>query len=269
MVVLLLRCKDLDVNPTRYTPLMLAAMYGHTKTMELLLKGPRLVNKRDPRTCCSALMLAAIKNKLDAVRMLLNHPEIDLNLQEYSSGNTALIHRAQRGYSGVVELLLARGADMEVLQYKTKGTALNIAVCYGQTSIVQTLPEHGADHRRTDYLGAGILHWAASTGRPDILRVLLEFDKTLDVNMQDANGKTPLHDTARQGSIGTATILLETPGLRKIPATPLMAEMASLARPVNFQLVNIPVPNRTLMSMAMISRDLMPWKRGLGSSNAN
>jgi hypothetical protein len=48
------------------------------------------------------------------------------------------------------------------------------------------------------------------------------------------------------------------PGLRKMPATPLIATMASLARPVNLQLVNIPVPNRTLMSMAMIPRDLMP-----------
>ena len=218
MVNLLLQCKDLDVNPlnTRYTPLMLATMYGYTEITKMLLEEPRLqINKRDTLAGLSALIIAADGNQLDAVQMLLSHPEIDINLQENTSGNTALVYSAQRGHDGVVEKLLARGADMEVLQYKTNDTALIRAVDYGHASIVQTLLEHGADHHRKDYLGRGMLHSAAASGQPEVLRVLLEFDETLDVNMQDRKGKTTLHDTARHdlaeedSSIDAAKILLE------------------------------------------------------------
>jgi ankyrin repeat domain-containing protein 50 len=54
-----------------------------------------------------------------------------------------------------------------------------------------------------------MIHGAAVNGRTAILRILLESSNGFDVNAQDVNGKTTLHDAARFGYYDTIEVLLE------------------------------------------------------------
>jgi ankyrin repeat domain-containing protein 50 len=215
IVKLLLEQKDINVNIShsrrmQYTPLMLAALYGYTGVVKLLLSMPQLeINKcwSDPQGM-TALMLAACNNELEVVETLLTHPGIDIDYQE-PRGSTALIYAAEGGYADIVEALLDHGANTEVLQKDTEGTALLRAIDENSIPVVELLLRRGANVHHKDCFGRGMLHGAACNGRTEIIRILLDFDKTLDVNMRDVSGKTTLHDVARLGYEETAATLLE------------------------------------------------------------
>ncbi|PLB55742.1 ankyrin [Aspergillus steynii IBT 23096] len=145
------------------TPLMIASTYGYTGIIRLLLLAPQLEINQE-----------SLSSEIDAVQLLLNH-----------SGTTALIYAAQRGDRKIAEALLDKGADMEVSQKESGGTALH-----------QMLLGRGANVHHQDNFGRSPLHSAACNGRTELVRILLEFDKSLDVNLQDNNGKTTLHDVA-------------------------------------------------------------------------
>jgi ankyrin repeat protein len=214
VIKLLLKQGATDVNLTvsEYTPLMVASLNGHVGIVKAFLRIPLLeINKGSTESGTTALMLAAMYNEPEAVEALLTHPDIDINLQD-SSGSTALISAAEDGYRRVVEILLNKGANTEMKQLGSEGTALNRAIDYNQVSVVQLLLDRGANVHHTDVFKRGMLHSAACNGQYEVLEVLLRFDETLDVNMQDVDGKTTLHDAARVGSELTTRLLLEYGG---------------------------------------------------------
>ncbi|KAL4733879.1 ankyrin repeat-containing domain protein [Aspergillus similis] len=216
VVRFLLDQKDIDVNMpaarwSRYTPLMLAAVYGHDDYVSMLLANPKIdVNYASPEGS-TALILAARAGATGAARLLLAHPKIEIDHAD-SSGSTALTGAAENGYYDSVEALLDAGADTEVQQEGSNGTAIMRAIDYGHTFIVQLLVDRGANVHHKDVFDRGLLHSAAVNRRADILRILLKHDPTLDVNMQDVHGKTTLHDIARMGDLETVDVLLEAGG---------------------------------------------------------
>ncbi|KAJ5175119.1 uncharacterized protein N7482_000996 [Penicillium canariense] len=211
IVKLLLDRDEIEVNlrVTEYTPLMIAAYQGHFEVVKLLLRKPGLeINKRSKTRETTALMLAALGNETDVLGALLTHPDLDINIQD-RAGSTALLMAAEDGHRRIVEILLDHGADTEVQQEGTLGTALNRAIDYNQIPVVQLLLDRGANIHHKDVFQRGMLHSAAINAQSEILQILLDFDNTLDVNMQDVHGKTTLHDAARSGSDTTTKILLE------------------------------------------------------------
>ncbi|KAL3478902.1 ankyrin repeat-containing domain protein [Aspergillus californicus] len=214
VVQLLLAQKDIDVNIADYswsnlTPLMITAMYGYVEFARLLVDRPDIdINKEclypDGAT---ALVLAARAGMTDVANILLTHPDVDINHQ-VREGSTALTWAAQEGYYQVVEALLDKGADTELLQSGSNGTAIMRAIDANHVAVVQLLANRGANLHHKDVFDRGLLHSAAVNRRWRILEILLAHDKTLDVNMQDANGKTTLHDIARMGDRKTTELLL-------------------------------------------------------------
>ncbi|KAL4802456.1 ankyrin repeat-containing domain protein [Aspergillus unguis] len=215
---LLIDEEDIDVNVASakwsgYNPLMVAAASGLTECLELLLAHKNIdVNQECIRPQGgTALIFAAQQGETGTTKALLTHPDLNINHADYS-GSTALTWAAQDGFYEIVEALLNNGADTEVEQDGTKGTAIMRAIDTNHVSVVKLLIQHGANVHQKDCFERGLLHSAAVNQRAEIIRILLKHDPTLDVNMQDVNGMTTMHDIARSGNLETIEVLLEHGG---------------------------------------------------------
>jgi ankyrin repeat protein len=83
---------------------------------------------------------------------------------------------------------------------------LHAAVSAGQADAASLLLERGARADRVaPRLGMAPIHTAAAKGA-DVLGVLL--DRPLDVNLPDADGRTPLHHAVQRGDIASVKLLL-------------------------------------------------------------
>ena len=81
---------------------------------------------------------------------------------------------------------------------------LMMAALKGQTAMVQALIDRDADVNKT---GWAPLHYAATNGHLDIMRLLL--DKHAYIDAASPNGTTPLMMAAHYGSPGAVKVLLE------------------------------------------------------------
>ncbi|WP_428624805.1 ankyrin repeat domain-containing protein [Sedimenticola sp.] len=98
-----------------WTPLMKAALNGHTKAAAELMDagaGLDLVDKGG----YTALMLAASNNHVELVKSLLARGA-NPNLQESTKGWTALIWAAKRGHLESVSALISAEADKEITDF--------------------------------------------------------------------------------------------------------------------------------------------------------
>jgi uncharacterized protein len=88
-----------------------AAGQGDIVTLELYLAAGEYIDIQDPSTGATALMAAIQGGRLDAVRYLLAHAA-RVNIRD-ANGSTALMCAANSGDCDVVRALLAAGADRE------------------------------------------------------------------------------------------------------------------------------------------------------------
>ena len=94
----------LDVRDEGFTPLLVAAQFGHTEVCKLLLEtGKANVKETTP------------------------------------DGFTPLLHAAQSGHNEVCELLLANGSDLEERLPRALDTALHEAAIDGNQSLLELL----------------------------------------------------------------------------------------------------------------------------------
>ena len=209
---LLLSHRELDVNaihPRRYnrTALMLAAASGKIEIVNALLDQPGIKADRKDMEGNTALSLATIAGDSDIVTSLLEHEDIDIDSQN-SLGSTALMFAVAAKGGGketidkivIATLLLDKGADSSIKDREGGGTAILRAVDVGSKTMVKLLLDYNANADVHDDLNRGLLHSAAlnDDGDEGIAQLLLE--QGLDVNAQDQNGKTPLHDAGRIGN---------------------------------------------------------------------
>ena len=222
VVKLLLSHQELDVNaihPRRYnrTALMLAAVSGKIEIVNALLDRPGIKVDRRDLDGNTALSLATIAGYSDIVESLLEHKDIDINSQN-SLGSTALMFAvtAKGGREETADnlriatILMEKGADSSIKDREGGGTAILRAVDAEDMAMVQLLLYYNANVGIHDDLNRGLLHSAAlnTNGDTGIVKLLLE--KGLDVDAQDQNGKTPLHDAGRIGNYKVAKVLLDS-----------------------------------------------------------
>ncbi|KAK1143521.1 hypothetical protein N8T08_006327 [Aspergillus melleus] len=211
MVKLLVEQDRIAINimHTRWSqqaPLMIASTYGYTGVIRLLLDAPQLnINQEcsDPQGA-TALILAALSSEADAVQLLLTHSAVNVNHQDHS-GTTALIYAAHRGDRKVAEKEQTPG----FAKMTREGQRYIVQLIKMQSLSQSYCSDVGANVHHKDAFGRSPLHTAACNGRTKIMRILLEFDKSLDVNMQEKNGETTLHDVALCAHMDTARFLLE------------------------------------------------------------
>jgi ankyrin repeat protein len=126
--------------PDGFTPLGLAAFFGHVEVAHALLHAGADVNAASHNALKVAPLHSAVASRqTDLSRLLVEHGA-DVNAKQQEDF-TPLMEAAQNGDLEIVNLLLASGADPQVV--KSGGqTALDIAQAAGHQQIVDALRRH-------------------------------------------------------------------------------------------------------------------------------
>ncbi|GMH45141.1 hypothetical protein BSKO_13098 [Bryopsis sp. KO-2023] len=124
------------------------------------------------------------------------------------SGRTALHWAAWRDQAEIAKDLLSAGANVTVAT-RRGWTALHFAAIHGSTATAKTLLENGADPS-VGTIGSDetpLLMAASMNDASDIVAMLLEAGAEID--HQDVQGETALHEAVAYGSINSTTLLLQ------------------------------------------------------------
>ena len=165
-----------------WSPLGLAVLGGHTRTVQVLLeaeewRGTELstssVSKHMGRSG-EALLLAVKEDLVEIVKLLVT-AHVNLDFQD-AQGETALHIAARYGHELCCNLLLSgthgRKASTEVIEQTFGWTPLHVASVDGSFEIVKMLIMAGADPGRTDHSGWTAKEHAALRGHITIAREL-------------------------------------------------------------------------------------------------
>jgi uncharacterized protein len=130
-------------NTDGWTPLHLAAFFGHPALLEALLDKGAAVDARSTNAMKNTpLHAAAAGGKADMVKLLLEKGA-DANARQ-EGGWTALHAAAQSGNRPMVEVLLANGADLEARAANNQ-SPLDLALLKGHGEIVALLEQLGGN----------------------------------------------------------------------------------------------------------------------------
>ena len=196
---LLIDQKLVDVNAfdttRKLTPLMLAVINEYPAIVEMLLARTDLdINQQDPQGYMA--LHYAIYHGINILQSLLKAPSINVN-QTTTHGDTALILAMRGRDPAIAKCLLDANADINMRQTELGGAcgnALMRAIDYDHANIVAELLSRKADWTLVDTFQRGVLHSGAINGSLRSLELLLRDIPTLDINLQDSNGNTPMHD---------------------------------------------------------------------------
>ena len=186
-----------DVCHCGYTPLHLAALYGHLEAAILLIrKGAQL----DDRDCTGAtpIHVAACPNRANLIGGNIN--------VKTSNGSTPLHSAAACGVVGIIDYLLYKKASLTAVDnYNLTAPHYSIHN-FTFTSFVDLMaPRKGHLPRffvyDNQYTSVDDLHWL------DTLVKLLHGGSNIDV--VDVDGQTPLHIAAHYGLADAVNVLLQ------------------------------------------------------------
>jgi len=161
---------DIEYARNGWTPLLYAAEYGTSKTLNLLLQAGADVNFRG------------------------------------SYGESALIVAADKGSPAKVKIILEAKADLNV-QTTIGFSSLHFAAKCGTHDLVQMLVKAKADVNARTSKGYSALHFAAKCGTDYAVQLLLKAEA--DVNAKTSNGATPLRLAVKYGSARKVAKLLK------------------------------------------------------------
>lgn len=180
-----------------HAALMLAADYGHTEILELLIqKGAKLENEyRYGKQ--TALFYAIANRHIDSALTLIKYGA-NVNHSD-SSYDTPLIIASFNGNEEMVNLLLKKGSDVN-LRNENEDTALMCAVCQSYHRIVESIMAYNAD--------IGGAFELAEENHDYISMALLKED----INQPDENGDTLLIKACKRKDEKSVLFLVEMAG---------------------------------------------------------
>jgi ankyrin repeat protein len=206
-VVELLLSEGMPVNArteTNETPLIGAAFNGNPGTVRLLLNNGALIEART-NSQWTALLGAADDGSEECFRLLLGRGA-DLSAQN-DKGDTALIIAAFKGHSQIVKLLLDNGVS--VLQKSNDGqTALLAAFASGDSRTISLLLSAGADWTETDIEGNNALHIALENSNMKCVDMIIAKQPALIIQKTQSE-ILPLHLAAQKGHKDIVALLLD------------------------------------------------------------
>jgi ankyrin repeat protein len=154
------------LDPSRTHGLFLALKEGSLKAAEALIAWPKTnVEWRSPQDE-SPLMIAALKGHTEIVRKLIAR---DAHVSK--PGWSPLHYAATGGHVQIIEILLEEHAFIDA-ESPNKSTPLMMAAKYGSPAAVKLLLEAGADPNARNELGLSASDFAQQGNRPDAVRML-------------------------------------------------------------------------------------------------
>jgi ankyrin repeat protein len=130
------------VSKDGWTPLHLAAHYGHAAVVEMLIANNADVHVRSENAMRNQPLHAAAAGRQTEASRLLLEAGADVNARQ-TGGYTPLHAAAQNGDRALVDLLLARGADLAATT-DDGATPLALAERAGRTEVAALLRARGA-----------------------------------------------------------------------------------------------------------------------------
>ncbi len=183
-----------------FTPLHLAAINGHAKVVDLLIKSGAHVNARN-RDGATPLLKAVQGRHIDVIKLLIKR-HADINVKDDSSVSP-LMATLMDGNLEIAKILVESGADVRV---KSAGGSTPMHMAAREDSaLVKLLVKKGADVNAVDNRGWTALHAAVSAKRADIVEFLM--DAGASANIRNKNDKTPLDLALEKGSVQIADLI--------------------------------------------------------------
>ncbi len=173
-------------RPRQLTCLHIAALKGHTDLVKLYIQMGMNVditneNKESP------LFYAAFFDNTQVARELINQGA-DVNM-ESDKDSTPLYYAVRSGQTNMVRLLVHKGAEINSHRPLGLEWPLILAAARGQKVMIEIFLKNKADVNVKTVSGETALHYAASEGHSDIIRIL---EKHLYIEQRTANGDTAL-----------------------------------------------------------------------------
>ena len=188
---------DLNAGPEgdwgRHSPIAVAADFGHTDVMELLIDRDDIAVNTENYLGQTPLFMAASNGNTNIVRMLLSRQDIQPNVKDHC-GKTALAIAAVKGHELVVHLLLERN-DIDVNIQDVNGRTPIVWAAEGDRHAHNTILQSLLKREDTNVgLGDGIatlLTIAARNDQKPMMQLLLQRED-IAINAIDYQGKTAL-----------------------------------------------------------------------------
>lgn len=187
-------------------PLHLAARFGRLKAVEEFLRRAKVVNNDELRRMLmktnkrnDTALHEAARGGYSRIVKLLAEADPSCLYEANDAKETPLYLAAERGCADCVTAILDTCVPSAVA-YDHKGpcgrTALHVFVQWKQSDMVsKILDKDESLIRFQDDEGSTPLHHAAAENKPELLQVLLRYDKTTEsaAYIRDNEGRTPLH----------------------------------------------------------------------------
>lgn len=178
---------------------------GQTAVVEAILQRRPKLDIMNTRT--SEMLLEKALYQPEIVKLLLDagaDPDI-----ENSSGETVISEAvSHRNGSEVVNMLLERKAD---IHHRNREGWTPICIAVGSArdaALVRVLADGGANLRDTVSGGRSLLHLAVD-GPAEVLKILLEFGKSISLNHRDDAGQTPLLAARNSANLDCLKLLIK------------------------------------------------------------
>lgn len=169
----------------------------------------RLILDGDEPEANEAILFDAVQhNKIAVVEQLVDAHIHLIDSKDKGKANLVCM-AAQEGHLAVLELLLRKRADPNATDQSDtmwRRKALHHAAARGHVKIVQKLVECGADINIGDADSRTPLHWAATNGWVAVAEYLLKHGAA--INLAQRDGFTPLHASTYLGHLTMCHFLL-------------------------------------------------------------
>ena len=140
---------------------------------------------------CRGNVRRTIEDQTIGVMDMLVQAGLDVNVRDIH-GETPLMDAIFSGLVCHTQRLIELGADVNIVNYTSGDSAITRAVAFDRSEIIPLVLRIGANYHHRDKHGRNIAHIAARSGNAKTMQVLADSSLVgLDVSVRDDDGKIP------------------------------------------------------------------------------
>jgi ankyrin repeat protein len=193
---------------SRRTPIQMAAVYGNTDIVALLLEyGADPNSAPQGESFLTPLQHAISNDDLKTAKVLINGGA-NVNFARGKENETPLIEAIRLKRTTMAQLLVESGADVNMAVIENQ-VPIHAAIAIDDAKLTAYLLEQGADPQRVSKSGWVAIHYAARRNRPDVVTALLKYGADINAHTANEIKATPLHIAIDRGSADFVEFLLD------------------------------------------------------------